>query len=337
MSKKRQILIYARQPGSLSALLPLKTTLANEYDFKVLATSLAAGVTEDLKQLEIAESEKDVLSYLEKDFDIFLSGTSTEVSKDKVLWAKAKAHGIPVVAYFDHWHNLHERLPVNRDEHPSCLALLDFLMQEKLLSSGIERDQTVVTGSPQFELLYNRRADIRRAAEGENIAVFATEPVSSKFKEEYGFDDLDALRLAAEMLSRQAGKYQKVSGMLIKLHPRDSVSRISPIISELTQKYSVPEIAISNWSKYQVFAKASVIFGMSSMFLFEAAALGIPVISCQPQRLKSIDFIERNKFIDVACDPNQMTIEDAFNNETESFVTDASSRFSALFKKLISQ
>ena len=147
-------------------------------------------------------------------------------------------------------------------------------------------------GSPYLSKL---QSELRRAPNGE--IVFASEPSLPSYRETHGFDQFDSLRYALNFLKE--GYARKDTRLAIKLHPIEEKEKFEEELKRRGLDSSL--IYYTALTKKDLLSSVRTIWGMRSMLLFEAAVLGIPVISFQPDRKTKCTFLDKN--------PNVLTID----------------------------
>lgn len=238
-----------------------------------------------------------------------LTGTSFEARDDSLYWKWTLDQRRPALAFVDQWVNYAERFEIDaRGALPSHVLAIDEIAAKRLAELPVALSRIVVTGSPAFDDLLAQF--VPHARSSPPCAVFATEPITgpggeSAYHAVHGFTDTDALRAVVDGLAGHA----KTSGsrwrLLVKLHPTDSAARIEPVLRNGPNAPQV-DVMLTNEQKTPLLGAADVVFGTRSMFLYEAALLGVPTISVQPFRKTTSDLTDGHAGIVVITDPARL-------------------------------
>ncbi len=307
--------MVVRQPGTASAFAPLLRFLTPrlDCDWVVLAYPPARPILEEQGIVALAvESFGQAVPSLEgRGAPRFtLTGTSFEARDDSLYWKWSLEQHRPALAFVDQWVNYAERFQIDaQGAVPSHALAIDEIAARRLAELPVALSRIVVTGSPAFDDLLAQFVPGARSSQP--CAVFATEPITgpggeSAYHALHGFTDADALRAVVHGLAEHA----KASGsrwrLLVKLHPMDSATRIEPVLRNGLNSSQV-DVMLTHEQKAPLFGAADMVFGTRSMFLYEAALLGLPTISVQPFRKTTSDLTDEHAGIVVITDPAQLT------------------------------
>jgi hypothetical protein len=236
----------------------------------------------------LIENFEDYQNKIDSVPEFIFTGTSALGKDDQKFWIWGKDKKIKTIAWLDQNIGLDVRFP---NKHASNLPDIVLSPNQSIISHPqiIDFDTKFKTlGSPYFEKLKlktNHRESI------ENIAIFATEPTPDWYKTEHGIDDETSFRHGIDCLNELAIEEATKWKIFIKLHPRDQEKRWKRIQESISHMSNL-EVALSDIEKEEAFQKAKIVFGMRSMFLYEASLLGIPTISFQIDRKTSSELID---------------------------------------------
>ncbi|MES2857174.1 MAG: hypothetical protein V4692_14995 [Bdellovibrionota bacterium] len=247
---------------------------------------------------EVVNSFEDYIKLTTEVPSVLMTGTSLEAEDDYRYWSHAKTNRITSVGWLDQPNSVAERFTAGR---PDVILSNDKNTMSQLRETGIV-ENTFSHGSPYLHALSKR---IQRKVHPKTF-FFATEPYfvdrtdylsreETHYRLQYGFDDVDALLYATvltEKFRRQTGEAWKI---LVKPHAVDNVSRFKEAF--LKAGGNPAHLEFTTLDKESVLAAAPVVIGMRSMFLFEAASLGIPTISLQPGQKIAWPFMDSHSGI----------------------------------------
>lgn len=298
--------LVSRQIGTAYPFVEFyKLLTKNGFKVKnfIYASSIAPFQAADITY-EIISSFDDYLKIKGEDSaKVIMTGTSLEVLDDSKYWNYATQKNIASVAWADQPINLAERFLAGR---PDIILSNDKHTLEHLLNIGLVKN-AFCFGSPYLDMLSKK---IKRNNTTQKTFFFASEPyfenrldylVREKSPErlKYGFDDVDALLYALSIIEKyklQTGNQWRV---LIRPHPCDNISHLNQAIARAGGNPDL--LGYTSLSKEEILEVAPVVMGMRSMFLFEAASLGIPTISLQPGQKISWPFMDSHSTIVSLC------------------------------------
>jgi len=259
--------LVARQVGTAAAFVPVASALPGSSLFLY---PLAAREHGDVPHTAI--DDDCVIAELDRagKLSVLVTGTSEKAAADAAQWRWARRRRIPTLAYLDQGINLELRFA---EDWPDAVATISEKDSARVRSLAPGSVAVHTTGSPAVEAFAAEVERLREsgiAAEPGRIA-FATEPITGMSPDAYrrinGFTDEDAFAMAKRAVAAHRG-----AKLVVRLHPRDSVARWPG--AEFDQYARSTESA----------ARAQVICGTRSLFLAQAAAAGVPVVSLQPGR-----------------------------------------------------
>ncbi len=316
---KPKALFIARQPGTVNAFTSLILNLREKLsltDSVFICIDTPLPVLDGVTLKKVSNFEEFLTLGLDNSFDFALTGTSTKSLLDSEFWHWSKSKSIPCFAFHDQWVNTSERFS-NVKALPDAVLVVDQKAKDLVDNLKLSLPSHII-GSPLWDAL-TALVPLREKYPKSNLAVFATEPATSlgasfSYKKENGFDDLDALALAAESMDTWAARNHQRWAFEIKLHPIDSAERIFTFLKTLPP-YRHLDISISSKNKEEIFIQSNFIFGARSMFLVEASILGVPVLSFQPNRITNSPATDRPGIVTVErLDASIQAMHESLNN-----------------------
>ncbi len=290
---KRLAHVVSRQSGSAYPLVDLALILRrNGWQIQCFAYQHSENIftKADLSPLLISSFE-DYQGKSHAPPDLLLTGTSIEAPDDQKFWHFAKQSKIKSIAWVDQPINLKERFHGAEESLPGLILANDVETCKALKSMGLAATVKFI-GSPHLRTL---QKSLKRTVDKFSV-YFATEPTTlddssilereiSEYRRVNGFDDLDSYLMASQLVKQVRGKTGEPWRLYVKLHPRDSENRFGGSLKHYYKNSS--QIEYTDLNRDQIFERAHIVVGMRSMILFEAAQLGVPVISFQPNRKTS--------------------------------------------------
>jgi hypothetical protein len=267
MSNAPRILFVTQDKGGFNAISPVYMKLKREHPRGVW------GVFEPISKKELMK-----VFALHKP-DVLVVGTSSGLSVDKLATGIARTLAIPSVAVMDFWSNYTLRFSdpgtANLVYLPDRIFVMDDICKREMVKEGFDPKRIVVTGNPYFETFFRKRSVIK----GKPIISFLSQPFSELIREDkgfdFGFDDIEAFRDVVKALER-LGVTEEI---VVKLHPRtknthayDALIKASRLSIRVDLKTPTTKII----------ERSSLVIGMNTVALFEAALMGKNVLSYQP-------------------------------------------------------
>jgi hypothetical protein len=227
--------------------------------------------------------------------DLLLASTSINGQDyEKRFIQAARSIGLPSIGVLDFWANYRGRFSTQPPDGPlnavpDLITVMDDKAVDDMVHDGIARECMIVTGQPAFDELYlpsdvpSVRRQVREAigcAQDDLLLIFASQPFTDVSAETgfrtVPFDEMEVLELFLQSLRQtEAGSFARV---WIRPHPREGASKFEPFCG--------PQVFVSStFDRVQAIRAADAVTGMSSTFLFEAALLGLPVLSIQPRQV----------------------------------------------------
>ena len=280
-------MVVARQPGTASAFVPVLRRLRGiDPEPVVFACPLALAVfeREGLRghAVESFEDAAAVLARIGRPSCV-LTGTSLDVADDARWWAYASDSGARSVAFVDQWVNVWQRFALDRtgpprlDLLPDVIAVIDRHVRDRLVALGAAPDRVVVTGSPAIDLLSPPPAgggdsvrSLVGAGDGESLVLFASEPEPSGAGPGIG--------PVAGALGHLVGALDGLavrSLVVVRPHPRQvHTGEIPPV----GRGGGCVRVVVRTDCRVGLLYASDLVAGCESMLLFEAAAIGRPVV-----------------------------------------------------------
>ena len=185
--------------------------------------------------------------------------------------AEARKLGRWSVTFLDFWSNYVARLSypsaVGLEVLPSRLAVIDERMRDDLLALGIDRESMAVTGSPAFDQVLERPQII---PDPTGPVVFLSQPIEALYGQSLGYTEATILLALAH---RVLGLGRR---LVVRPHPRENVDHLREIVAGLPGSCSVEQDDFE-----RLLRSASIVVGMTTMALVEAALRGLPTLSLQ--------------------------------------------------------
>ena len=313
--------IAIRQAGSAAAFAPLVRHLRARRPDRALKVfcyppARATWDREGLQHVPIA-SFADARPHLEvlSPPAFVLTGTSLEVGDDARWWEWAAARRVPSIAFVDQWVNYWQRFAAHPedgprfDRVPDRIAVVDDIAARRLVDLGCPSRHVVEAGSPAFDALFEidrqKMLALRESyceRDHARLVVFACEPATppqtgADFKRRFGFCEEDVVAMLGAAAADCAARLSRKIRVVFKLHPIQVAHGMRPTAASHDERY----LTFSHFDgdRLQIVAAADVVVGMRSMLLYEAALIGRPVISVQPQRIESCDLTDSRAGIEV--------------------------------------
>ena len=312
-----KILFFARDPGGANCIIPVIQKCKGRYDIIVYAKDVAyqrireAGIyvcrfDEHMRK----EGVCDCHSFLEEVApDILVTGTSVDDYTERLLWKAASAIDIPSIAIIDQWTNLgirfseydymHEEEYMDSLQHrfvPSLICVMDDIAKKMMVNEGLDEKLIRVTGQPHFDSV-RLKYDKLPSEERKGVTIlFVSEPIFRDYdnygKEDFwGFNEFSIFRKLVETIKSFDIKMREDLRLIVRPHPRDNLGEWKRVLEKETEL----QVSIDNTSNtFGLFRKTSLVCGMSSMMLLEAAICEVPIMSIMIGLKRNNPFILNN-------------------------------------------
>lgn len=281
-SARRKILFVAQDAGGFAAVFPVykkmkQTSPRNIWGmFGNVSKSNVKG-----RGIPFVDPEAIADEMLEKLFerklDLLVVGTSIGPSLEKRVTVMARERSIPVIAIMDFWSNYTLRFSdpgtENRAYLPDAALVMDEVCKREMIKEGFDPRMLVVTGSPAFDAF-----KISKRKKGDCI-VFLSQPFSELIPENPGLNfGYDEVRVFADVVS-VLEDLNVSRPLIVKHHPR---TKNQEVFSSLIEKSDFSIRVEKKMPTKTLIEKATLVIGMNTVALFEAALVGKNVISYQP-------------------------------------------------------
>ena len=295
--KTSHILVFSCEAGGAEVLAPVVNLLAAQRAYRVVVASYGHGqrrfARRGIKTVEVKPLREDDETWPSCcDPDILItSATSlpTEDMTEKHLWRFARRRGIPSLAFLDQWQNYALRFSGPcRDAYlkyqPDYINCINRIGLEEMQAIGLPSEKLLPLGHPYLDrlkseattndpALIREHMGIRGAS---NVFLFVSEPILEYCGYSRGYDQYTVL----ERFIACFRHLPDPPTLIVKLHPKDRRERYPTLV----RQYASARIRIlrNEFSPLACLLAADRVFGMSSIMLLEAFALGKPVVSLQP-------------------------------------------------------
>lgn len=304
------IVTVCGDPGGANALAPV-IRLLEKRDMTPTNYAYNQGVQildqHGIKHVLLPEQidEALVVKILTVDRPSYLltSTSHNEKNWEKLFIASAKSLNINSLAILDFWSNYALRFsnPVGQLIYlPDTIAVMDERAKAEMIAEGIPPQSILVTGQPAFDSLTDcrqkfssaKRQLIRQSLglkkEG-LLIVFASQPLSQLYGKQYlGYDEHSVLEEVISSLEKISKKFHKEIALLIRPHPRESMSDYIKYHSDV-----IKIIVSAKGNNLEYVMAADLLLGMTTVLLVEACYLQCMVLSLQPG-LKQPDTLPSN-------------------------------------------
>ena len=314
-----KILVTVQDPGSANVTAQVATRLMS--DGKVVLSVLCFKFARDvfrrlgvpfkelhdfgLRQASPAAAERILAMEAP---DMLLVGTNEEIqSLERGLTVIAKARGIPVISLLDYWCNYTQRFsgesPDGRFLYlPDLIFIMDERAKDDMLAEGFPPERLFVTGHPYLEgyvaqtriLPGRERTRFRKALripDHRCLITFASETFGWTYDSSYRFPLISGSRertiIVLEHVLRVLSEIVQETGLKIfllnKLHPKNRLDQFH-WIRDLDLPF--PVRSVKRMDNPALIQSSRLVVGMTSMFLLEASALGIPTLQIVPREVE---------------------------------------------------
>ncbi len=313
--------IAIRQAGSAAAFAPLVRRLAALHPERSVVVFCYKPARATWERSGLACHQIDCFADAAPVLDAIgtpafvLTGTSLEVADDSRWWEWAAEMRCPSIAFVDQWVNYWQRFALSGeggphlDRLPGRVAVVDEIAADRMRECGCPGDRLAIAGSPAFDQLLDveparvrgLRDQLTEAGRA-MLVVFACEPAtppqtSADVRRRFGFCEEDVVALTAAAAADVAVRLSRKVHLVFKLHPIQIEQRYRPQVDSHDDRFV--SFTCSDGDRVALIAAADLVVGMRSMLLYEAALIGKPVISVQPQRLETCDLTDGRPGIQV--------------------------------------
>ncbi|HLP97558.1 MAG TPA: hypothetical protein VK149_03835 [Sideroxyarcus sp.] len=291
------LLFFSCEPGGAEVLIPAIKLVEKETHYKVFVLGYGLGAERFAKKgvqcIAIEPVEKGDQALLDVYHPNLIITSATSLPErdmsEKHLWHNARRAGIPTMAFLDQWQNYAVRFSgVAGSERlaylPDYINCINEIGRSDMTNEGIDGHRLLQFGQPYLSSLAQTAAKVDEGKvrqllgiePAQSLALFASEAIQEHYGRSRGYDQYDALKLFMELMSRSAGKIRP----LVKLHPKDAPEGYERILNEYAALK--PVIVRNEVSPVECLQVVDEVYGMSSIMLIEAFALGKKAVSIQP-------------------------------------------------------
>lgn len=225
---------------------------------------------------------------LEERPDLLVTGTSAVSDLEREAWMAARRYQVASMAVIDAWMNYRRRMTTTSTGAiilPEAIAVADDAMRRGLKDDGLQPARVYEVGQPHLEALIARLATRRktRVRNARRLLVFFSEGILEQydFGCRPGYDQFTAMSLLLKSFYPPSDVE-----LAILPHPLEGVALWQPFIADAKHSGRV-FLSLGGRDRDAALCAADGVIGMTSMVLIEAALLGIPVLSVQPDRVEN--------------------------------------------------
>jgi hypothetical protein len=293
MSTAGRVVFIAGDPGGANVLLPIiqawrgpSTALGYRQAVKIFRDAGIETTALDDSNASVAAAE----DWLEQTGAALLfGGTSTNgVDWERHFFLAARARGIPSIALLDYWSNYPPRFSLEHplDALPDTIAIMDERARDEMMALGFPADRLAITGHPVLDQVREWRMKVTPTEReqfrqdlgvlpGQRAFLFISQPLR-EVRQTMGWTTTedDEYTSLSKLISSIMACPMEPRILLIKTHPRESAAKFDDILPSLPCPARVVDPAIHRW---KVCLAADTVFGVSSMLLEEARAMGCQV------------------------------------------------------------
>lgn len=240
----------------------------------------------------------DTIKSLDSGLDIVITGRSFVPDLEREAIKLAKATGIKVATFLDHWVNYEDSfIPVSRRLNLSNEEFLSYLPDEVIIGDRYASEllkKTRIPGSSvryieneyfrDLELLFKNRKPVTQKVKQ---ILYVSEPVYDDLKKIYGngnlwgYNEFDVLK---EIVSfTPTFKQLGFTRLVIRLHPNEKKDKYLEILRGFEGKTDFEVSVSTNKSLEEDILGSQMVLGMESMALVIAILAGVKAVSYLPR------------------------------------------------------
>ncbi len=326
---KKKILATSWHPGGVNAISPVIKALIKEgktevvvighqFSEKIFQNNGIDYRTVGFYGLEDVSSDSMEKLLAVESPDFVLTGTAAQDENNRdvieqTITLAAKRKNIKSLAVLDFWGNYSLRFSdiyTGKEFKflPDKIAIMDSYAEKAMLEEGFQRDRLVITGSPDFDELENMAKSFTESEERKirikislNIDILVFYVANVWKKDDYGFWDLDNLKLISEVLSELPPGFKNKVGIVTKLHPRTPEEDSKEINQYINQVPGRKIKLVIDINPEKLILCSDLVLTAYSTLGIKAVYMRKPCISIQPG-LKKEDLLvvlTKNKIIPV--------------------------------------
>ncbi|MDP3120744.1 MAG: hypothetical protein Q8N01_10035 [Sulfuricurvum sp.] len=219
--------------------------------------------------------------------DALFFGTGWQEKVERPYVAYCKEHGIPTIAFLDHWSSYRERFGYPDDKWETNCGDFTAVHDEKALQLALDLHLPNPIALPNLYLQkLIHEAKSKNIPQTQNL-LFLSEPTDAVAKSTYGDENYWGFTqyTALEDILKNFERFE-CSGLTIRLHPSEKSSGFKRIL----QKYPHVRVQINDANTFELahqLLSAKIILGFDTMALYTAALMGKNVISYLPSSNRS--------------------------------------------------
>ena len=303
----KKVLAASWHPGGINAIIPVIKQI--EADKKVSLTLIVQEYSEAILQQATIHyktisdyslenvSKESMHKLLEKENpDLVLTGTSAQDEKtqdvlEQTTVLAARERDITTISVLDFWGNYSLRFnDIYTDEKfkflPDKIAIMDVYAEKAMLEEGFDREKLAITGNPHFDNLEKKAKNFTDENKNElrakielttNFLIFYAANSWKKYRQEYGFWDLDNVKMIDEVFQELS---EHSVGLVIKLHPRVPEEDLTEIGGYIQEKNNIK--LITGVDAPSLVLATDLTLTPNSTVGIEAVYMSKPCISIQP-------------------------------------------------------
>jgi hypothetical protein len=303
----KRVLLFARDPGGANSVAVLAKRLRNKFQLKLYAADFARKIFEsnDIDHIP-ADVPEDILQQM-TDYDMILTGTSSNNSIEHALWTEATKIRIPSVAYLDHWMGYERFYDPLLEEYllPDATIVTDEIAVDVFRRKFQHLNHSVHgLGNPHLETLCENMISLAEKfqykrlwnlSEFDQVVIYAAEKIAQTSMEDlYGFNEYDQFLKLWETLAATGRKIK----LFFLAHPKHSLPEVREQLNKMTEiQNSKVEMELNEKYNKEILVQiADQIFGINTMVLVEGMLYEIPVCSIQVdvKGISDFEFIRQN-------------------------------------------
>lgn len=308
ISKSGPIILLAEEPGGANLIAQLAESL-KRAGYLVLAIGIDSAAQQfsklgipvtPLNKVLSEPTLQSCIHYLNVlKPAVVVTGTSGHATGERLFWAACRRTQIPSIACLDSWVNYRLRftgdpliMPV-LENLPSRICVMDDLAFREMIQEGFPPNLLRITGQPFFQYIIEkgRRTNIPVKTKASIRILFASQPLTSLYGgyqgtlDYWGYNELSILKELSAVLQKLSQQSTLPVQLCLRPHPLENASELAHSAQIHRTNHLTIELD-SVEDLHESLVQSSLICGMWSMVLVEAALLGIPVCPIQVGSLK---------------------------------------------------
>ncbi len=214
--------------------------------------------------------------------DFLLTSTGTSSDFERSVLDYAKDQNVRTIAFLDHWDFYKERFG-DEENWKNCLPdeiwVGDKFALAKAIDDGFPEDSIKILSNPYDRKLLSLFSD--KVAMNTKLSIlYVTEPIMDKLRQQFGdecsrYDNEN--KILATFLNDLEEYHDLVSGITIRLHPRERFDKYDVTLSQSTR--NIPVTYSTNESLIDDLEQHTTVVGVESVALINALTVGRGVYS----------------------------------------------------------